>query len=101
VTEQPIATLRVPASHEIFDGHFPGSPIVPGVMLLDWMLREVAAVLGCERHRLRIRDSKFFMPLLPDELAELRVDRSSGRCSYRICRADVLLAAGSVEMRDE
>jgi 3-hydroxyacyl-[acyl-carrier-protein] dehydratase len=101
VTERAIARLTVPADHAVFAGHFPGFPIVPGVMLLDWVLREVSAVLGCERHRLRIRDSKFFMPLLPDELAELRIDESSGRCSFCIYRSDALLAAGFVEMRNE
>lgn len=74
---------------------------MPGVMLLDWMLREVAALRGCERHRLRIRNGKFFVPLLPDEFAELFIDESAGRFSYRISRGETLLASGSVEMRNE
>jgi 3-hydroxymyristoyl/3-hydroxydecanoyl-(acyl carrier protein) dehydratase len=97
VTERLIATLRVPAGDPVFAGHFPGRPIVPGVMLLDWTLRELALALGCGSHSLRIREGKFFATLQPDELAELCIDDSGGRWAYRIRHAGVLLASGVVE----
>lgn len=97
MTERLIATLSVPRAHAVFTGHFPGRPIVPGVMLLEWMLGEVAVLRGCERHELRIRDAKFLEPLLPDETAQLRITETAARCSYRICRDETLLASGSVE----
>ncbi|MEO8017586.1 MAG: hydroxymyristoyl-ACP dehydratase [Pseudomonadota bacterium] len=95
--ERVIATLRVPAGAPVFDGHFPGLPIVPGVVLLDWMLREIALMLGCGAHDLRVRDGKFFVPLKPDGLAELYIDDSNGRWAYRIRHAGILLASGVVE----
>ena len=101
MTERVIATLRVPAGDPVFAGHFPGSPIVPGVVLLDWMLREIGAILGCGSHSLRIRDGKFFVPMQPDDLAELYIDGSGGRWAYRIRHADVLLASGVVERLDD
>jgi 3-hydroxyacyl-[acyl-carrier-protein] dehydratase len=32
-------TVLVPPQHPAFDGHFPGAPLLPGVVLLDEMLR--------------------------------------------------------------
>jgi 3-hydroxyacyl-[acyl-carrier-protein] dehydratase len=35
------AEVKINASHEIFSGHFPGNPVVPGVCLIQ-MIRETA-----------------------------------------------------------
>ena len=57
----------IPANHPSLDGHFPGAPIVPGVVILD----EVAAALAewqkdCQL--LGIRAVKFVQPLKPERL---------------------------------
>lgn len=54
------------ADHPTLAGHFPGAPIVPGVVILD----EVAAALaewrrGCELTG--IRGAKFLLPLKPEQ----------------------------------
>ena len=40
------ATLSVPAQHPSLAGHFPGNPIVPGVVLLDEVIAAAEAWLG-------------------------------------------------------
>ncbi len=97
MAEQRVATLAVDAAHPIFAGHFPGEPIVPGVMLLEWVVREAAATLACAPERLRIREAKFFEPLKPAQQAELYFDASATRCVFRIRSAARDLAAGSLE----
>lgn len=54
------------ADHPSLAGHFPGEPIVPGVVILD----EVADALGKWRKHcqlLGIRTVKFVLPLKPEQ----------------------------------
>ncbi len=97
MAEQRVAALLIDVAHPIFAGHFPGEPIVPGVMLLEWVVRETAATVGRDAERLRIREAKFFEPLKPAQEAELYLDASPTRCAFRIRSAARDLASGSVD----
>ena len=90
-------TLRVPASHPVFTGHFPGRPIVPGVMLLEWVLDEIARLRGCAPSALRIREAKFFAPLQPGQCATLQLEPDDGRCTFSIQHGGVTIARGILE----
>lgn len=89
-------TLRVGAEHPALPGHFPGAPLVPGVLLLE----QVALALRTWRgQRLgRVLDAKFTAPLLPDETAQLHLTAMDGsRIRFEIRRDGMLLARGLVE----
>jgi acyl-CoA synthetase (AMP-forming)/AMP-acid ligase II len=61
----------MPAEHPVLAGHFPGRPIVPGVVLLE----RVEALLA--QHRLALRECawvKFHAPLAPAERVTIRVE---------------------------
>lgn len=67
--------LTLGAGHPAFAGHFPGRPIVPGVLLLDAALQAVlqarqaageAAASG-PAARCQIASAKFLSPVLPGE----------------------------------
>jgi len=58
-------TLPVDAQHPAFAGHFPGAPIVPGVLLLDWAL---AAIEEAEKISVlpgELSVVKFLQPVVP------------------------------------
>ena len=60
------AYRTIPADHPSLDGHFPGAPIVPGVVILD----EIAAALAEWQkgsQLLGIRVVKFVQPLRPGQ----------------------------------
>ena len=90
-------SIRVPADHPVFAGHFPNRPIVPGVMLLEWVLEEIGTALGRRPATLRLRESKFFTPLSPGDNAELRCEPGEARCSFDIRCGGARIARGLVE----
>jgi 3-hydroxymyristoyl/3-hydroxydecanoyl-(acyl carrier protein) dehydratase len=81
--------------HPCLPGHFPGRPLVPGVVLLD---RVIAALE--ERHGLsgpvRLPQVKFMQPLLPGEPARIELEGTAPRWRFRVLRGEVLLASGEV-----
>jgi 3-hydroxyacyl-[acyl-carrier-protein] dehydratase len=100
MAEPALRSFEVAADHPVFAGHFPGRPIVPGVMLLEWAQAEVAALLGRAPHELRVREAKFFTPLEPRQRAQLRFEAPAGdalRCAFEIRRDETLVARGTLE----
>lgn len=89
-------TWIVPTDHPAFAGHFPGRPIVPGVVLLDRAILLAARTLGCHAGRLRLASTKFLSPVGPGE--ELRFSfqaKAGGALQFSVRAADREVAAGS------
>ena len=92
-----VVNFEVGPGHPVLAGHFPGRPIVPGVMLLEWVLVEVARMTARATAALRLREAKFFAPLEPAQGAELRLDRAASRAIFEIRSDTRLIARGVVE----
>jgi 3-hydroxyacyl-[acyl-carrier-protein] dehydratase len=89
---------RFGAEHPALAGHFPGNPLVPGVLLLARISREVAGVLGARVSA--IRDAKFHAPLRPDETFEIEFERvdAGGVVRFRVLRGETRIAAGTLDV---
>ncbi len=59
--------LPIPIDHPAYAGHFPGQPILPGVVLLDAALHALAEVQGNPVASGQIKSAKFLSPVLPGE----------------------------------
>jgi 3-hydroxyacyl-[acyl-carrier-protein] dehydratase len=95
MTSETLAPLRIASTHPALPGHFPGSPIVPGVVLLD----RIAAALEQDGARLaRIGVVKFLTPLKPDEDATLAIVRDGVRVTFRIDRDGTPILRGEGEL---
>jgi 3-hydroxymyristoyl/3-hydroxydecanoyl-(acyl carrier protein) dehydratase len=44
--DEVVLELALPADHPAFAGHFPGQPVLPGVVQTDWAIRLGALHLG-------------------------------------------------------
>jgi 3-hydroxymyristoyl/3-hydroxydecanoyl-(acyl carrier protein) dehydratase len=72
-------SCRVPELLSCLPGHFPGSPVVPGVLQLDWVLDLVAEFLGQPPRVATIESLKFRMPLVPGARIRIHVHAVSER----------------------
>lgn len=68
-------TLLFPAQHPAFDGHFPGAPLLPGVVLLDEMLRLIESGRGSLPEGWSISTAKFLHPVRPGETLTFACER--------------------------
>ncbi len=89
----------VPGSHPCLPGHFPGRPLVPGVVILDHVVAAIEAAHG-QVGALRLPQVKFVQPLAPDQVAEIVLEAAPAgagtRWRFRVEREGVLLAGGDV-----
>jgi 3-hydroxyacyl-[acyl-carrier-protein] dehydratase len=97
----------IDADHPALPGHFPGHPLVPGVILLEQVAIALRAWRG--QHLARVLEAKFVAPLLPTEHAHVRLMLAAvaasalnenvvaERIRFEIFRDDTLLARGTVE----
>lgn len=84
--------------HPSLEGHFPGNPIVPGVVILDEVFQAVTAWRDGTRVR-RIVSAKFTAPLKPGESFRIRLnDEGDSRIGFECSREGTPLASGRLEV---
>ena len=91
---------RVPQDLSCWPGHFPGSPVVPGVLQIDWAMDLASELLGdlpriCEMDQVTFRDT-----LRPGDTFRLRVDaEADGWIRFRIWSESAEHASGRARVQ--
>ena len=88
--------FHIAASHPALPGHFPGNPVVPGVVLLERVAAAARRAFGTDVTGLP--QVKFLRPLRPREDAELRIERNGASAKFSIHHGQELIAAGTLEL---
>lgn len=84
--------MSFPSNHPSFPGHFPGRPIVPGVLLLDKAQREIESRSGLMVTG--IAAAKFLSPALPSEGLLLTYDTIGSEVRFAIHCGERKIASG-------
>jgi 3-hydroxyacyl-[acyl-carrier-protein] dehydratase len=99
-TAQPpahVVRTRVRPDHPSFAGHFPGRPILPGVLLLAEVMEALRGVDGtlaagaCE-----VASAKFLSPVLPGDELTITLDASATGWRFDVHVGERRAATGSL-----
>ena len=85
-------------NHPSLAGHFPGNPVVPGVVILSELLRATESWLHWERDPVAVTSVKFMRLLRPNEPFTLLLEqRSESTVSFAVLREQVRIASGTLQ----
>ena len=87
--------FEIPHDDPCLAGHFPGRPLVPGVVLLERVLAAIEAG-GAIAGPLRLPQVKFLQPLLPGQDARIELEGAAPRWKFRVLYGDALVASGEL-----
>lgn len=96
--------LRVGSDHPSLPGHFPGQPVVPGVLLLDCVIQAAEAWMGGPLRVTSLPQVKFLAPLLPEQEAELELSRHGAdlqELRFVVRREALVVAQGALLLHAE
>lgn len=86
---------EISRNHPALAGHFPGNPVVPGVVLLTELLRVIERELRWEKGPVTVTAVKFIRLLRPNEPFTLRWEQLSDRdVSFAVTRENDPIANG-------
>ena len=90
-------TLAVPRDHPAYEGHFPGHPILPAVVVLAEVVAAVAAATGTDARAWEISNAKFPAAVEPGmELTLAHEATASGNIAFEVRTAHAVVASGTL-----
>ena len=101
--DMPNTTIEIAQDHPAFAGHFPGQPLVPGVLLLAYVLEAALAdpaLVGRLGAAPRLSSAKFLSPVRPGDHIELNFDTASNaRLGFEVRCGERIAASGQFETK--
>jgi 3-hydroxymyristoyl/3-hydroxydecanoyl-(acyl carrier protein) dehydratase len=89
--------LIVAPDHPAFAGHFPGRPILPGVVLLGWVVHALGELAGEQMPPCSLASAKFLRPVGPGASLRIRHTlQSGGGWRFDVFAGDETVATGSL-----
>lgn len=86
----------------IYEGHFPGKPITPGVCLVQMAVETIEKIEGCQKNICEAKDIRFTSIIIPSENPaihiELKKTDDSGRWSVTISAGGELRSKLSISL---
>jgi 3-hydroxyacyl-[acyl-carrier-protein] dehydratase len=99
--EKHQATFVVAADHPALPGHFPGTPVVPGVVVLDHVLQASERWQGRALSARGLKQVKFHSPLLPEQRADVSLEIEGATLTFRVTRDDQPVAQGTFTLAQD
>ncbi len=90
-------TLQVPSDHACYADHFPGNPLVPGALLLKWIILQIEVKFHCDV--VQLKHIKFLAIVKPNDLLTTQVTSAlnAPSISISVFRDQTLVLKGTLE----
>ena len=99
------ARVDIPVDHPCFPGHFPGQPILPGVLLLERVMSLAQASIGQSLNECTVYNVKFLAAVVPGDALDVQLagtNLNEYKFTVRISQAGgaegVLACSGQLRM---
>lgn len=93
--------LGIAAEHPAYAGHFPGRPLLPGVVLLAEAMAAIARAAGNGPHDWIIANAKFLRAVAPGTVLVLsHAAHAAGGVRFEIRAAQDVVASGTLVPRE-
>ena len=94
--------FELPPDLDVFQGHFAGMPILPGVAQLDWVMQIAARCFGLTEPVARDFQVKFTDIIRPGSPLSLNldIDRTRSRLSFQYKVGEKVVSAGRVKLEN-
>jgi len=92
--------ISIGPDHPALPGHFPGHPVVPGVLVMDEVIETLRECCGQALVVTGVPSVKLSSPLLPGERLTIEIVQEDSDTAAFICRVGHRsVAAGSIRFR--
>ena len=92
-----MSLLEIARDHPAFDGHFPGEPVLPGVVLLAVALARVEAETGISMRDRTLESCKFHGAVRPGARVEIsHAPHANGARRFEVREQARLVASGTI-----
>ena len=94
--------MNIPTGHPAFEGHFPGRPILPAVVLLAETLAAIESATGRPPQEWTLANAKFLNPVSPGTPLSLSHEATaSGGIRFEVRSLAGVVAHGTLARRRE
>ena len=96
----PELIVTIGADHPSLAGHFPGHPVVPGVVMLGEIMNAIREMAKGRIEFVGMPSAKFLSPLNPGEPLTIRIDQQgNGTMEFTCTTGPRLIASGCLQYR--
>jgi len=91
--------FTVDPAHPSLAGHFPGNPVLPGVVVLDQVIRAAERWLGPAVEVIALPQVKFVSPLRPGDTADVSLRYRPPTLEFAVVTSRACVARGALRIQ--